>query len=99
MGDLKQPVFMYLKAVLFLLIVVASSAVILLRDPSWQVFVLLLFICWASARAYYFAFYVIEHYIDGDFKFSGLGALLQTLCRQKRAGRDSHSDDDLSGKP
>ena len=27
---------------------------------------------WASCRAYYFAFYVIQHYVDPSYRFSGL---------------------------
>jgi hypothetical protein len=27
---------------------------------------------WCSARFYYFAFYVIEHYVDGQYRFAGL---------------------------
>ena len=29
---------------------------------------------WCFARAYYFAFYVIEHYIDPSYRFSSLWA-------------------------
>jgi hypothetical protein len=28
---------------------------------------------WCFARAYYFAFYVIEHYVDGSYRYAGLG--------------------------
>jgi hypothetical protein len=33
---------------------------------------LLLLAIWAFCRAYYFAFYVIEHYVDPEYRFSGL---------------------------
>jgi hypothetical protein len=33
--------------------------------------------------AYYFAFYVIEHYIDPGYRFSGLIAFCQYLLRKK----------------
>jgi hypothetical protein len=44
---------------------------------------------WSFARAYYFAFYVIEHYIDPDFKFAGLWAFAQYLARKR--SRDGKS--------
>jgi hypothetical protein len=37
---------------------------------------------WAFCRAYYFAFYVIEHYVDSSFKFAGLGSFVRH-CLQR----------------
>ena len=37
-----------------------------------KTFVLLLFAIWGFCRAYYFAFYVIQHYIDPSYRYSGL---------------------------
>jgi hypothetical protein len=42
--------------------------------------VLLLFlVVWASARLYYFMFYVIERYIDPSYRFTGIGSALRYM--------------------
>jgi hypothetical protein len=48
---------------------------------------MLLAICiWAFCRFYYFAFYVLHHYADPEFKYSGLLDLLKYLLMGKRRG-------------
>jgi len=85
MADLKDPRLMYLKGVLFLGIGLLSSGLILLLTGSWQVAVLLVLAIWSFCRLYYFMFYVIEHYIDGNFKFAGILSFLRYLLTpQKR---------------
>jgi hypothetical protein len=39
---------------------------------------------WAFCRAYYFAFYVIEHYVDSSFKFAGLGSFVRHCLQRAR---------------
>ena len=63
---------MWIKAGLFLVIGIVSSALILVEIPEWRVALLLALAIWAFCRAYYFAFYVIEKYVDPGYKFSGL---------------------------
>ncbi len=72
MGDLKSPRLMYAKATLLVAIGLLATAMLLLRHPEWQVAVLLALAVWAFCRAYYFAFYVIEHYVDSHYRFAGL---------------------------
>ena len=38
----------------------------------------------AKRRAYYFAFYVIERWVDPSYKFSGLGHFLTYLWRSRK---------------
>ena len=38
---------------------------------------------WSFCRAYYFAFYVIEHYVDPAFRFAGLLDFAKYLLRRK----------------
>ena len=38
---------------------------------------------WSFCRAYYFAFYVIERYVDPSFKFSGLFSVLKYLAARR----------------
>ena len=83
MGDLKDPRLMYLKAVLFLLAGCASLAGVLVELPSLRIAFLLGIAVWSFCRLYYFAFYVIEHYIDPTYKFAGLGSFALYLLRRK----------------
>ncbi len=81
---------MYLKFALFLAIGVMCFAVVLLEHPSLKVAACMLVMAWAFARAYYFAFYVIEKYIDPAYRFSGLGSFARYLIATRgRRGDDS----------
>lgn len=83
-GDLTDPRWMYAKAGLLLAIGVISSALILLELPSARITALLAIAIWSFARCYYFAFYVIERYIDPNYRFAGLGSALLYLLRRTR---------------
>lgn len=85
MGDLKSPRWMYVKAGLFVLGGVLGGAALLLDHPSWKNAALLALAVWCFARAYYFAFYVIERWIDPGFRFSGLFDFARWLARGRRA--------------
>ena len=75
---------MYLKAALFVVAGLTASAIILLDHPSWKVAALLALAIWAFARAYYFAFYVVQHYIDPAFRFAGLGSVIVHAWRRRK---------------
>jgi hypothetical protein len=83
MGDLRDTRLMYAKAGLFVLGGLAASTLVLLECPSLRVAALLTVAIWCFARAYYFAFYVIERYIDPGYRFSGLWSLGRYLLRRK----------------
>ena len=70
--DLKSDKAMYLKAILFVGLAIFSAGLLLAKAPRWDIAVLLLICVWASCRAYYFAFYVVEKYVDSTYRFSGL---------------------------
>ena len=82
--DITDPRLLYLKALLFLLGGGLASALILLEHPEWKLAALLALVVWCFARAYYFAFYVIEHYVDDGYKFAGLGSLVRYLLDRRR---------------
>ena len=84
MGDITNPKLLYLKGGLFLAIGVIASAIILLEHPGVRVAALLALAIWGFCRAYYFAFYVIEHYVDGQYKFAGLFHFLRYCIAQRR---------------
>ena len=76
MRDLSDPRMMYLKAVLFIVIGMMSSALLIANSPSVQTVVLLALSIWSFCRLYYFAFYVITHYIDPTYRFAGLTSII-----------------------
>lgn len=82
--DLRNPRLIYLKGALFLLAGLGASAAILLEHPSWKLTALLAIAVWSFARAYYFAFYVIEHYVDGEYRFAGLWAFVKYVWRRRK---------------
>jgi hypothetical protein len=86
MTDLKGARAMWLKAVLLLLIGIAAAALVVAELPSIKTVLLLAISIWGFCRAYYFAFYVIQHYIDPDFRFSGLGSFVRYLFRRRKPG-------------
>ena len=83
MRDLQSTKLMWLKAGLFLLLGGASVGLVFLEAPTLKVALLLAVAVWSFCRAYYFAFYVLERYVDPGFKFSGLGSLLMYLLRRR----------------
>jgi hypothetical protein len=84
MRDLRDPRLLYLKGFLFVLGGSMAAGLILAESPSWRIALLLAISVWCFARAYYFAFYVVEHYIDPGYKFAGLIDFLRYLLRKKR---------------
>lgn len=85
MTDLKSKSLIYLKAALFLLIGATSATLLVLQNATLQTTLLLTLVIWSFSRAYYFAFYVIEHYLDPNFRYSGLFAFLaHWLSHQNR---------------
>lgn len=76
MRDLHSTKVMWLKGGLFLIIGVMSAAILLIENWKWRTAGLLALCVWGFCRAYYFAFYVIERWVDPQVKFSGLGSFL-----------------------
>lgn len=83
--DLKNPKLIYLKAGLFLLAGCLSGGMLLWEHASLRLATLLVICVWCFARAYYFAFYVVERYVDASFRFAGLGSFVAYLIRQRRS--------------
>ena len=93
MADITNPKLIYAKGSLFLLTGLLAAALLLLEHPEWKVALLLAVAVWCFARFYYFAFYVIEHYVDPGYKFAGLWSFARYLLR-RRTGRPRPSRSD-----
>lgn len=88
MADLKNPRVIYLKGFLFLVGGCFASAALMAELPTLKVAFFLAVAVWCFARCYYFAFYVVEHYVDPQFRYSGLWAFAKHLLR--RRPKESH---------
>jgi hypothetical protein len=84
MKDLSSPFWIKLKGVLFLLIGLVAAALLLLDNLKWQTAVLLSLAIWSFCRFYYFAFYVIEKYVDSKYRFSGLFDFAKYFFQRRR---------------
>lgn len=84
MKDLTDPRWIKLKGILFLLIGLFSATLLILEMPTLKIGVLLAISIWCFCRFYYFAFYVIEHYVDPGFRFSGLWSFACYLLKRRR---------------
>lgn len=83
--DLKSPIWIHIKGWLFLVLAIIASIGLLIQVLSWQNAALLAIALWAACRWYYYMFYVIEKYVDPEFKFAGLTSVLRfLLTKQER---------------
>src|SRR5262245_58738640 len=90
MGDITNPRLLYLKGGLFVVCGLLASALLLWECPSVKVAVLLAIAIWSFARAYYFAFYVVQHYADPGYRFAGLWSFVRyALMRRRGEGAQS----------
>jgi hypothetical protein len=84
MTDITSPKLLWTKGALFLVLAIAASALLLIEAASLKVAVLLAVAVWGFCRSYYFAFYVIEHYVDPGYRYSGLGSFLLYILRGRK---------------
>lgn len=88
MSDLTDPRLMYVKAGLFVVAGLSAAAVIWLETQSLRTMLLVALAVWCFCRAYYFAFYVIEHYIDGSFRYAGLWSFARHRWGRRRRAEE-----------
>ena len=84
LGDLKNRRWIIAKGLMFFAMGLLASAILLLETQSWSVAILLGAAVWAFCRFYYFAFYVIEHYVDAQYRFTGLVDFVRYLLRGRK---------------
>ncbi len=114
MKDLQSERLMWLKGWLFVVIGLVSAALVILENPTARTTLFLVLTMWAFCRAYYFAYYVIEHYIDPGFKYAGLLAFandrllgrrpetaferMAEACQREPTSEDSTREADLRSR-
>ena len=84
MTNLTNPTVIKAKGLLFLMAGLLSAGLLVLESPSLKVVILLVTSIWCFCRFYYFAFYVIEHYVDPGYRFAGLWDFAMYLARRDR---------------
>ena len=84
MTDIRSPRVIYVKGFLFLLLGCLAALMIVAEHPSLRVAVLLGIAIWSFCRFYYFAFYVIQHYVDPQYRFAGLASFVGYLVSRRR---------------
>jgi hypothetical protein len=90
--DIRSPRWLYIKGLLFVLLGGLSAGILLAEAPSFRVAIWLALSIWAFCRAYYFAFYVIEHYVDSSHKFAGLWSFARYVLSRKGNRRAAAAD-------
>ncbi|MEQ9409129.1 MAG: hypothetical protein RIK87_15445 [Fuerstiella sp.] len=88
MADLTNPRLICLKGALFLVCGLLAAGILIAESPRWKTVGLLILAVWSFCRCYYFAFYVIQHYVDDRFRYAGL---LHFAIYFLRSRRDQHS--------
>ena len=83
MKDITNPRLIFFKGALFLGLGIASAVLLFEEAPTVRAGILIAMTVWSFCRAYYFAFYVIEHYVDSNYRFSGLISFARYLLQKK----------------
>lgn len=100
MADLTHPKIICLKGALFGVILTMCAGLLVWAQPTWRTGLLVVLLIWSSARLYYFMFYVIEKYVDPEYRFAGIGSFLAYLVGKRRIGaieatsKDDHDTSD-----
>ncbi len=84
MKNLTSPRAIKFKGALFLATGVLAGVLLLLQQPSLRTAALIILTVWCFCRAYYCAFYVIEHYVDPGYHFSGLWSFALYLMKKSK---------------
>jgi hypothetical protein len=85
MRELTSRRWIVLKGVLFLALGLLTAVVLILEQPSWRIACLLAVTIWSFCRFYYFAFYVIERYVDPAHRFSGLVSFARYMLQRRKS--------------
>jgi hypothetical protein len=83
MKNITDPRWIKIKGVLFLILGLLASGLLVVEHPELRVILLLGVAIWCFCRFYYFAFYVIEHYVDATYRFSGLLSFVRYLWSRR----------------
>lgn len=83
-SDLTSRKLIVVKGLLFAVCLAMSAGLILVESYSARTAILLMLLIWASARFYYFLFYVLHAYVDPSLKYAGLWNLIRAILTRRR---------------
>jgi len=84
MGDLSSRRLICVKGGLFLLCGLTAAGLLLAEHQDLKTAALLAIAVWSFCRCYYFAFYVVQHYVDEEYRFRGLFDFLRYALGHRR---------------
>jgi hypothetical protein len=84
MKNLTSAMWIKAKGILFLVLGLLSTTLLFFAHPTLKTGLLMIIAVWSFCRFYYFAFYVIEHYVDPSYRFSGLLSFALYMIQKKR---------------
>jgi hypothetical protein len=87
MKNLTDVRWIKLKGMLFLLLGLLSTAFLFFEHPTLSAAFLIIGAVWSFCRFYYFAFYVIEHYVNPSYRYSGLLSFARYLSQKRTNAR------------
>ena len=80
--DLESKTALYCKALLLVVVLLLSGFVNLFEPGLTLRAISLTIVVWSSARIYYFMFYVIENYVDSNYKFSSFYSFVKYVVEK-----------------
>jgi hypothetical protein len=98
MSDLQNKRLIVAKGFGFLIAGLLALAIIFLEYRHWKLVALVTVAIWCFARFYYFAFYVIEHYVDDGYHYAGVISFVRHWFR-RRSERSAAGLTDEIGSP
>jgi hypothetical protein len=88
LANIESPFWLWIKGGLFVAIGCLCLVFVAMVTQSAQLVAVCCLAIWAFCRAYYFAFYVIENYIDPKFRFAGLLSVLGYFLDKDQIGTE-----------
>jgi hypothetical protein len=82
--NLTNPTWIIAKGFLFLFLGLLSGGLLFFEHPTLKTFVLVAVAVWSFCRFYYFGFYVLERYVDPNYKFSGLISMVRYVLSGRK---------------
>jgi hypothetical protein len=82
--NLTNPTWIITKGFLFLFLGLLSGGLLFLEHPTLKTLVLIAIAVWSFCRFYYFGFYVLERYVDRNYKFSGLISMVRYVVLKRK---------------
>lgn len=92
--DLTHPGWIKFKGILFLVLGLTAAGLLIAEHRDLKTVALLAIAIWSFCRFYYFALYVIEHYVDAGYRFAGLWSFGRYLMSRRKEAQDAQNRDE-----